>query len=130
MRRFFIVTHTSVYHVFFGVHNTCDIVVQKIFSQAKSKIPVGFKVKGPYEIMLSRGESGFAVLNPRQSVLKGATVIGMFPEREPAIACAQHRDLRPYDVRWSRQTNAILQKISSGHPKVLVLPPGKELAML
>ena len=126
IRRFFAVTATSsVYHIYAGAMNSCQLVVQKVFCSGKSELAEGAQFKGEDFLILNLEDGILIRKRNRFGIVMGTSpIVALFPEKKAAISAVHHTGLRPADPRWEAQTGRMLKKIGFDHPIFRRTPDG------
>lgn len=145
IKKFFAVTHTSVYHIKEKGDDGNPSVV-KIALRGESPIPVGHKLKNT--VMVSVGKNLIGYIPEKYGLMHqlagferdiskvntvfwgGHTsfVVALFEKKADAMACLNEPNLRPADPRFIKSTRNILEKIGDEHPVFFV--PHDDLALI
>ena len=135
LHEFFAATMTSIYHVTDTKDNFGVPIVKKIHCRdPRSTLKVGEKLKNGYFVAITRmglvlyfEDPDLLEAYPSQRIQrlenvrlrywgsKTSPVVALFLKRNDALACSEHKNLRPCDPRWREFTEEVLAAIGDRH---------------
>jgi hypothetical protein len=112
---FYVVTRTSVYHVY--VENGKP-VAEKIAIYGTSAVPVGTKMQQGEVVGIT--PSGLLACNRTTlgflPIDNTTPIVALFLEKETALACSKSENLENIDSRWKDEMSKTIRAIGAHHP--------------